>query len=350
MSDDAAPRAGAREVTAWAQRMLHALGATPENARIVSESLVDADLRGYAGHGVSRLPDYADAVRSGRVDPSAAPVALPSAALAVGGVDGRDGFGHVTALAGVELVASIARERGIGAVALRRCHHVGRLGRWVGMLAEQGLVGHMISQGEPWVAAPGGRTRMLGTNPFAYALPAREGPPVVVDFATSATSVGSIASAAAAGRSVPPDVLLDARGEPTRDPSDLFDGGMLLPLAGHKGFGLALVADLWAGAAGGGGPASGTDYSGHHGVLILAADPALWPGPDRLADDVEAVRAALGPDSTVDSAPRLPGERSVRARREHIERGLSFDASRLAALDDLAADLGVEPLFAHLSS
>lgn len=332
---------------AWAVSVLIALGATAENSRIVAASLVESDLRGYSTQGVWRLPDYADGIAKGIVVPTARPQEDPTECSSLLVIDGHDGFGQVAADLAVRRLRELAGLTGIGIAALRRSHHVGRLGAWVEILAEHGLVGQALSQSNALVAAPGTGTRLFGSNPMAWGLPARSGPPVVIDFATSVTSVGRVAAASARGGVLEDGVLVDSDGIPNTDPDTLFQGGALLPFGGHKGYGLSVLTDLLGGAISGDGPASDPAYSGRHGVMLLAIDPALWGGADRLLDDVEQLRARLAdtPHPT-GPAPRLPGERAAGELGRRLVEGIPFEEPWLRRLDALADRIGVRTVTA----
>lgn len=327
---------------AWAETVLLALGATSGNARIVARSLIDSDLRGYDTQGVWRLPDYADAVAKRVVDPAAEPREEPTRRSSLLVIDGHDGFGQVAADLAVRRLREIAAVTGIAIAALRRSHHVGRLGAWVEDLAAHGLIGHALSQSNALVAAPGTATRLFGSNPMAWGLPARSGPPVVIDFATSVTSVGRVAAASARGDALEHGVLVDSEGAPSVDPDALFQGGALLPFGGHKGYGLSVLTDLLGGAVSGDGPASGRAYSERHGVVLLTVDPALLGGAGRLADDVDHLRATLAttPHPTGPAA-RLPGERAADELERRRSEGIPFEEPWLRRLDALAARVGV---------
>ncbi|MEJ1922763.1 Ldh family oxidoreductase [Microbacterium sp. KHB019] len=339
---EAVAHVGDDELRAWAEAVLRTLGATSGNARLVARSLVDSDLRGYDTQGVWRLPDYADAISKGVVAPAATPREEPTGRASLLVVDGHDGFGQVAADLAVRRLREVAADTGIAVAALRRSHHVGRLGAWVEHLAAHGLVGHALSQSNALMAAPGTATRLFGSNPMAWGLPARSGPPVIVDFATSATSVGRVAAASARGDALEHGMLVDADGAPSSTPDALFRGGALLPFGGHKGYGLSVLTDLLGGAVSGDGPASGTAYSGRHGVALLAVDPALWGGADRLLDDVERLRATLaGTPHPTGPAPRLPGERAADELERRLADGIPLEEPWLRRLDELSDRLGV---------
>src|SRR6266852_2352077 len=166
-------------------------------------------------------------------------------------IDAGNALGQLTARQAVKLAVARAREIGLAAVAVRNAFHFGTAGRYARMMAEEGCVGIVMSNTRPLMPPPGGAEPMVGNNPLAIALPTAGDHPVEVDMALSATAMGKIRLAAAAGESIPADWAIDAGGRPTTDPAAAI-AGMLLPAAGPKGFGLAFVIDLLCGGLSGG--------------------------------------------------------------------------------------------------
>lgn len=344
-------RTSARALHAFARDALGALGLPADRAELVARSLTESDLRGHASHGVRRLVPYADQVRTGSLDPTAAPVLETGTPAAVAIVDGHDGFGQVTATAAVEALLERVPRTAVGVAVLRRCQHVGRLGEYVEQLADHGLVGLAFANADPCVAPWGGRERMLGTNPMAWAVPTPGGtPPLVVDFATSATAEGKLAVSRARGEQVPSGLLVDAQGRDSTDPADFYDGGALLPFGGaaggHKGYGLSVALDLVAGLLSGTGSASDPAYGNGFGTVLVALDVAAFVDPVQYAADVEAfrtrVRAAARRD---DHVPVLaPGDPEWSARESGLRSGVQLAERTVAELDQLADTLGIPAL------
>lgn len=340
-------RVGAEPLESWAGELLASLGAPASTARVVSSSLVASDVRGHDSHGVRRLRPYADLIAQGRLDVTAVPGVVADTPPAVARIDGSHAFGQLTARRGAHEAADRAAKMGIGLAVLGRCEHVGRLGEYVELIAERGYVGYAFANADPTVAAWGGRSRLLGTNPLAWAVPTPVGAaPVVVDFATSATAEGKLAVAVARGESVSEGLVVDAEGDATTDPRDFYDGGALLPFGGHKGYGLGLVADLVAGLFSGTGSASSPDYDGTFGTVLIAIDVEPFLPREEFVSQVELLR-----DRVHSSAPVtgfrgvvLPGEPEWGVREERLASGIILAPGTVAALDDLAAQQGVRAL------
>ncbi|MCK6065447.1 MULTISPECIES: Ldh family oxidoreductase [Microbacterium] len=337
----------AESLRKWAHGLLESLGAPEQTAATVSQSLVEADLRGHDSHGVRRIAPYADFIRQGRLDPAAVPSVIEAPAPAVARVDGANAFGQLTARLGAGEAATRAGRYGVGAAVLSRCQHVGRLGEYVERIAEQGLVGFALANADPTVAAWGGRTRLLGTNPLAWAVPAGRGAaPVVVDFATSATAEGKLAVAVANGATIPEGLVLDANGRGTTDPGDFYAGGSLLPFGGHKGYGLGLIADVVGGLLSRTGSASSPSYDGTFGTVLIALDVAAFVDADEFSAEVEALRARVHGSEPADGSQGVlvPGEPEWDTRRQRLATGITIAPGTVEALDRLATEQDLTPL------
>ncbi len=226
-------------------RLFQALGLDTASSTKVAEALVDADLEGIASHGVMLLPMYADKIRAGSVSLAReATVANDTGAAVV--LDAGNALGQLTAHQAVEIASERAKKHGLAAVAVRNAFHFGTAGRWASMLAERGAIGVVMSNTRPLMPAPGGAERVVGNNPLAIAMPSGSGAPIVLDMAMSATAMGKIRLADAAGKPIPEGWASDASGNPTTDAAAAIKG-MLLPAAGPKGFGLAFMIDLFCG-------------------------------------------------------------------------------------------------------
>ncbi|WP_170222877.1 Ldh family oxidoreductase [Nonomuraea turkmeniaca] len=320
-----------------ARDLLAAAGAPAGTAATVAASLVEADLAGHGSHGVRRLTPYLDSIEAGVIMPGARPEVL-SRRGATAVVSGRRGFGQAAArLAAVE-AARLAREHGTGVVAIRECNHVGRLGEYAESLAGQGLIAQVTGNADPTVAPYGGRGRMLGTNPMAWAVPRAGGAAVVMDWATAAMAEGKLGLLRAAGSPAPEGVLVDPDGRPSTDPDDFYRGGALLPFGGHKGYGLSVLIELVGGLLTGTGTACSPEYDGTFGTVITAVDIAAFVPLDSYIAQVETFCEALrasGPGVVV------PGEPEAEARTARLKEGIPVPAPVWADLAALASRLGV---------
>ena len=323
-------------------------GASDRDAARMASHLVEASLRGHESHGVSLLPSYLDAIRSGllRVDRSLS-IAADTGPLLV--CDGNRGPGQAVAHDAVRLGIERARRHGLCVVALRDAFHIGRIGHWAEQYAAAGLVSlHFVNvPRHAAVAAFGGSAARLGTNPFAAGFPTPGGDPVVVDFATSRWAVGKVRVAMQKGEALPPGILLDAQGAPTLDPAALFaaPAGALLPFGEHKGFGLALACEMLAGALIGAETQDGTTASGvTNSMLSVALSPEAFAGGAAYADRLDALKRWIVSADPHGAEIRLPGDPERALRAERLAVGLPVDETTWAGLAAAAESVGVADL------
>jgi len=340
------PLLQADHLTDLVARIFMAAGAPKDAAQTVAASLVSSDLAGHESHGVVRVRQYLDAIRRGDLNPAARPQ-IAHSDKAVVTVDAQRSFGQVAAAYTIQLGIARAREHGLAAAGLINCGHVGRLGEWVQVAAQQDAIALAFCNGggvRGIVTPYGGAARLLGTNPIAAAIPVGDGPPIVLDFATSAVAEGKVRVARNRGKSIPEGWILDSQGLPSTDPNALYADGMLLPAATHKGYALSLLVEFLGGILTGNGcPALGNVRPGN-GVLFLVLDisafrpPAEYFGDGmRLAGAVKAVPPAPGFQEVL-----LPGEPEQRMEAERRSHGILVDDATWALLSEDAAHLGVD--------
>jgi len=278
---------------------------------------------GHDSHGVLRLPGYIDAVRRGAILPAASPQMIAQHG-AIARVDGALGWGQTAARFATQTAIALAAEHGVGTVIIVNCNHIGRVGEYVEMIASAGLIGIAMCNAGPAVTPYGGYQRVMGTNPLAWAVP--RGPdqvPLVLDFATSSVAEGKLRVARAKGETLPPGLIVDAAGQPSRDPDDFYAGGALQAFGLHKGSGLSLMIELLARGLAGVDPTV-PGHRGHNGTLILALHiPALAPEQQFLdaAARLQAQVDTLSPSAGVDRV-LLPGEPEQISRRQRMSAGI----------------------------
>mgnify|MGYP005849307627 CR=1 FL=1 len=340
------PLIEAKQLTNFVARILQAAGAPAAEAGQVAESLVQSNLVGHDSHGVVRVRQYLDTIAAGELKPAAKPL-IAQETPTITMVDGRHGFGQLAARFAMEQTIAKAQLQGLAAAGLYNCNHIGRLGEWVQLAADQGMIGlAFCNGGRPGglVTPYGGSGRMLGTNPIAAAVPIADHPPVIIDFSTSVVAEGKVRVARNKGQIVPEGWIQDAAGRPSTNPDDLYAGGALLPMAGHKGYGLSLLVELLGGMLTGQScPGLPTYTVLKNGVLfiVLAIEPFRSP-EDFLRDSsilcqlVKRVPPAPGFDEVL-----LPGEPEQRtAERRQIE-GVPVDETTWRQLTTAAAEFGV---------
>jgi LDH2 family malate/lactate/ureidoglycolate dehydrogenase len=226
-------------------------GVPEPDARLLADTLVQADLWGHQSHGVLRLGWYLERLQNGVMKPVTEPEFVTDAGT-IAVIDGHDGVGQVlTRLAAREAIKR-AKAHGIGAVGVRNSNHFGTCMYYTLMGAREGCVMLLTSNGGPAMAPWGGRKKIIGTNPWSVAAPAGNRAPFVMDMANTGVARGKIYLARNKREPIPLGWAINATGEPTTDPQEAIDG-IILPMAGHKGYAIAAVVDMLSGVLTGGG-------------------------------------------------------------------------------------------------
>lgn len=324
-----------------------AAGADADQARSAVRSLVTSSLMGHDSHGVIRIPEYLEYLANGSIVPAAtATVERTGPTTAV--VDCGQGFGAVGAERAVSEAVSIASEQRTACVITRRCNHVGRLGEWVQLAADSGMIA-LATCNSPiyghFVLPFGGREGRLATNPIAYAVPTGVDP-IVADFSTSVAPEGKVRFHRNEGKPVPEGWILDANGSPTTDPNAFYGPprGGLLPLGGdvgHKGYALSLLVEILGSALSGIGSQDATVFG--NGVCFIVIDPTAFCPRETfcaLMDDMVRYMKSSAPAPGFDEV-LVPGELEFRALRRRQTDGIPVDDSTLQALLDHGERLGV---------
>lgn len=340
----------ANQLTNFATELLVAGGLDNEEASLVARSLVGANLRGHDSHGVMRIPFYLARLKAGDVVAGAEFTVMKETDTLIT-ADGNWGFGQTQARRLTERLIDKARQNGVGIGTLIHASHVGRLGEYCEQAADEGMVAmimvntHGVARR---VAPPGGKAPRLGTNPLAIGVPNGDAP-LVLDFGTSATAEGKVRVKRIAGQQCPDGWLLDSDGRPTNDPNDLYADppGTILPMGGaqgYKGFGLALMIEVFAGALSGGvcirekpiNPIGNCVYA-------QVIDPAQLGGREHFAAEVEQLIAFVRSCPTIESDGRitLPGDPERQTLAARLADGIPFDERNWEELVKLAGELDV---------
>lgn len=326
-------------------RILVALQTPADLAELVAGSLVGANLAGHDSHGVGLVPEYAQLIRAGRLDPTArASVEPASGMLATLAVDGARGWGPPAAFLATDQTIARAQQFGVAAAVVRRCQHIGRVGQYVERIAGQQLIGIVTCNASRAVVPFGGRERTLGTNPIAIAVPRQpDQAPVLFDGSTSVVAGNKLRVLVEKGLPTPEGWIIDRSGQATTDPEAFFTGGGLLPLGGHKGYGLGVMVELLAGLLSGASASFLPDFAGGNGVLVMAMRPDAFMPLQTYLEQVEAACAALqaSPGSTAGARVLLPGEPEQLARHERAANGIPMSEAAWQLLHELAESLGV---------
>src|SRR5688572_29069055 len=331
------------ETRTWVRELWRAAGSAPEEAQLVADHLVGANLAGHDSHGVGMVFPYVRSLKAGELQLNQRiTVVTDSGTLLV--VDGNRGFGQSIAKQTMELAIERARQNGVAIVGLRNSHHIGRVGHW----AEEAIAAGMASihftnvVSRALVSPHGGGQSRFGTNPLTVGLPRRDAPPVLLDFASSAIAVGKVRVAYNRKGQVPAGALIDHEGKPTTNPAVMYEEplGALLTAAGHKGYALAMVCDLLGSALFGGAtpqPSRLRPPGSYNNMLAIVFDPSRFGAAEHFEQETrEFIEYVQSARRTVPDAPiEIPGDAERRYRRERA-RALPVDAGTLRTLDEAA--------------
>ena len=314
---------------------------------LLADTLVKADLWGHSSHGVMRTFWYGDRIASGaiRIDTTADIVTDTGPLLCL---DGRDGIGQAVTQKAVELATERAARFGISAVAIRNSGHFGTAMYFTRQLAMRNMVGFLATNASPALPPAGGREKLIGNNPQSWAAPTGLTTPYVLDFAHSAVARGKIYLAREAGEAIPVGWALDGRGRPTSDPAEAI-AGTLLPMAGHKGSGLAAMMDVLSGLLSGSAFGSGVtgpyvaDQRSGAGHFLMAINIASLRPLDSFLADMQAMIASWKASAPRDGAADIlfPGEPEHNHEQTCRAVGIELPDSVVDTLVTRAQELGV---------
>ncbi len=326
------------------ERAFRGLGVAAGDARDTARILVLGDLFGHHTHGLSRIESYGERIEVGGIDP-AARVREEELAPAIVRIEGGNALGPVVGLRALRSAMARARALGVGVAFARGSNHFGAVGPYGWIAAQEGFASIIGSNATTTIAPTGGRDARLGNSPLAITVPNPGGDPVILDMAMSVVARAKIRNALKRGEPIPDAWATDRDGRPTTDAKAALDG-FLLPIGGYKGYGLALMVDLFAGLLSGASylthvkswsdePEAAQDL-GHFFIVIDAArlGPTEWL-TGRMQDFARILH------DTPPSDPRqpvlLPGEREMRALERQRRDGITLDATTMAKLEAYAA-------------
>ncbi len=349
MESPSVKRVSPEKLSALCVHALQAAGLDEKDSATVAEVLVTTDTWGTFSHGTNHLRNYLKKIRAGGIHPKAKPeIILEGQAWAI--IDGHAAMGMVSACKGMELAIEKAKAGGLGYVAVRNSNHFGAAGYYASMAIKNDMLGLAMSNTDTNMAPPGGRTSVIGNNPLAYAVPSGEEYPVILDIAMSATASTKIHAAKAKGNSVPEGWITNADGLPTTNVGDWPAFGSMLPMAGHKGYGLAIFVEVLASVLSG--SAVTREVKGWLGPLI--AEPS-GTGHAFIAIDVgkfmplEVFKQRMdGMIRNIKNSPKakgadriwLPGEQEWERRKVALTEGIPLPEIVLNSLAKLSKEVG----------
>jgi len=344
-----------RELKNFCKEAYWKAGVLEPEAEIVADLLVRSDLRGVETHGVTRLPIYIQRLQKGYVRKECKITVLkergPTAFL-----EAHGSMGHVVAYKSMEKAIQKAEEYGLGWVSVKESGHFGVAGLFPMMALKKDFIGYIVSNTAPMMFPLGGKERIVGNNPVAYALPADQYLPVVLDFSLSVVSSGKLILCRKKGEKIPLGWAVDKEGVPTEDPYEGYEGGgSLAPVGGHKGYGLVLVHEMLTAILTGGkwtkrikslyeedpSKIQGTCHS------FMALDPDCFIGRDQFKKEMDAYIKSIKESAKAKGVEEIlvPGEPEYRTEVKFLKEGIPLPPNTVKELTALATTLGISHPF-----
>jgi L-2-hydroxycarboxylate dehydrogenase (NAD+) len=321
--------------------ILKKMNVSDDDASIVADVTVDADLKGFSSHGIGRFPQYIKGLKAGTIDPDGE-ISIENETVSMALLNGNHKFGHVVTYTAMEIAIEKAKETGIGVVGVHNSNHFGVAGYYSDMAIIQDMVGIVVANTEPAVAPIGGKEPIIGTNPIAIGIPSNSHY-VSVDMATSASARGKLLEAKRKGEKIPENVALDMDGNPTIDPEAALKGS-ILPFGAHKGYALSFMIEILAGPlvrAAFGKQVTGTANPAEmctKGDLILALDPSKFSNVETFKGEVDDFISEVKSSGNV----FIPGDMEVRNIKDRKENGIAIDKQLMEEIIEIADELSFD--------
>lgn len=328
--------------------LLRSVGVPKKQAAVISEIIVEADLRGIGSHGVLRLPSYIHRILAGTMTATTEVKILKEKGATLL-MDAQSGFGQVAATFAMEKALDLAGKYGIGFVAVRNSGHFGIAAHYAMMALPHKMIGMVSANAAPSMAPWGGTVPLLGTNPICVTIPTGGDVDIVLDMASSIVARGKIRLAQNLGEKIPTDWALDSQGIPTNDPASAMKG-TLLPIGGPKGYGLALIVDILSGVLTGSSfgkhVVSTLDYDqkSSAGFVVQAINIAAFVDTELFFENIQSLVNEIRNSPCAPGVERiyLPGEIEWLKCNERLETGIPVPDSVLSNIKDLAKELNLD--------
>jgi LDH2 family malate/lactate/ureidoglycolate dehydrogenase len=334
------------------------IGVPEADAKITTDVLVLADLRGVDSHGVARMPRYYVDLKNGWTKPTDQSRVVKET-KATASIDGGQSLGQVVGHRGMQLAIRKARETAVGMVSVHNSHHYGIAGYYSLMALQYDLIGVSMTNAAPLVVPTFGRNAILGTNPISLAAPALNEKPFVLDMATSVVPRGKLEVYDRLGKKMPLGWAVDTTGHSTSDPHGVLEalskrlGGGILPLggegeefSGHKGYGLALMVDVLCGVMSGSATGLGVDVDKakpNVGHFFMAIDPSAFRPLDEFKKSMDRLQRELkeSPKAVGQNRIYVHGEKSYARMEKYRREGIPLQLKVVAELKKIGNELGV---------
>ncbi|KAL2350161.1 putative malate/L-lactate dehydrogenase [Cryomyces antarcticus] len=334
----------------FVQAVLTGNGVPQENAAIVANCVVAADLRGVDTHGINRIPSYMARIRQGVLNATASPE-LHQTTPVVAQVDGHNTFGFLSAHLGMSSAVSMAQTYGIGMVSVKHSNHFGMSAWIVQQALDAGMMSLVFTNSSPALPVWGGRGKLMGVSPIACGAPAGRTKPFILDMAPSVAARGKIYKAKRRGEKIPVDWALDAEGRRTDDPAAALEG-VMLPMGGPKGSALSIMMDVFSGVL------SGSAFAGHVtnpydpsrpadvGHFLVAIKPDLFMDLEEFKERMDYLYQRVVGSERMAGVDRVffPGEIEQLTQEERTRNGIPYVEAEIEELNKEAELVGAEEI------
>lgn len=325
-------------------------GMSVEDAEVITDTLLFAELRNIKSHGIVRLPTYIERLENGVVNQNAEMKFKDIKTPAVGMLLADNGMGQLAGYKAMKEAINIARIYGIGMVTVKDSNHFGVASFYSMMASKENMIGLVMTNASPAIAPFGTKTPLLGTNPLTVAVPAHESKPIVLDMSMSTVARGKIRISALQNKEIPMDWGLDVDGNPTSDPDEALKGS-LVPIGGVKGSGLSLIVDLMTGlltkTCMTGDVKNITDMSGPSKTshLFMAINITSFIDVEEYKDDVDkTIEKIKSLTPKGDNDIYMAGEIEQNIMDERLKKGIPMDVEVVEKLNTLAERYGSSKL------
>ena len=337
------------ELLAFTKNIMLKAGLSEKESEVFADSLISAEMRGVTSHGLTRLSTYAKRVEEGLVANHTEPEIIKDGGSVLL-IDGKNTMGAYAGTKAMELCIERAKVHGTAFATVCGGNHFGCASYFTSIAAKNNMIGFAVANGPGAIPPTGGTKPLLGTNPVSISIPAGRYEPLILDMATSAVARGKVALAKKNGNSIPLGWGLDSQGRPTTDPSDILNGGSMLPMGGAKGYGIALIVEILAsclsGALNGQTMGSFYDFSRtqNSGYAFGAIDIGKIVDIDLFKENVDKLFDSMKdcPKAEGVSSIKIPGE--IENEKEALAKkdGIELSAAIETELKNIAAHYGVE--------
>ena len=321
--------------------ILTKLGLNKEDAEIVADATLDADLKGFTSHGIGRFPQYIHGIENGNIKTDG-DLTIERETDAMALVNGNGLFGQLVAYKSMMLAIEKAKKMGIAAVGTHNSNHFGVTGYYSDLAIRNDVIGIVTANTEPAIAPLGANKPMIGTNPIAIGIPSKD-TYIAVDMATSASARGKLLESLRKGKEIPEGVALDSEGNPTTDPAEALKGS-ILPFGAHKGYALAFMIELMTGTLVNASVGTGVKGTANHtqkctkGDLFIAIDPSKFVDLDEFKERNEEFVTEIR--ETGDTF--IPGDLEVKNIAENEKSGLAVDKKLYDNLKEICDGLDID--------